>query len=138
MFWPFKKRGTKLYGFDLDKYSYLGYTKIEWGDAKAHIHGFVHKTNGRRHWHIDPGIYTFKPWDRHPYVMFAELWRVGEKHIASIAADFQSTCLKDLMVAEGYIWSDSKKWWITKKKADMEAELKVIWNTFADNKDKDR
>ena len=31
-----------------------------------------------------------------------------------------------------------KKWWITKKKADMEAELKVIWNTFADNKDKDR
>lgn len=79
MFWPFKKRGTKLYGFDLDKYSYLGYTKIEWGDAKAYIHGFVHKTNGRRHWHIDPGMYTFKPWDRHPYVMFAELWRVGEE-----------------------------------------------------------
>lgn len=134
MFWPFKERSPKLYGFNLDKYAYLGYTIIKFDDTKAHIHGFVHKTNGRRYWHLDPGRYTFKPWDRHPYVMFAEIWRIGEKHLAAIAPDFQSIYLEERMKEEGYVWCNKKKWWITEKEAERNSELKVIWDTNFGNK----
>ena len=158
----FVKPKRTLHGFDLDKWHYLGFTRINFvGDIKTNVpvlgeadaFFFCNKENlGIRRYNLIT-INTQNGWefekDHHWGVEVLPLWQAGEGHIASNIHTPSDFLKEYLLETEGVIYDpDTKSWYnvgtkppkYNKKKTKSESFIKkeednVVTVDF--NKDKD-
>jgi hypothetical protein len=109
-----------MFGFDLNKWNYLGYTTISYNTSHANIHFFSDKENDdiRKYFVMSESRYIdsdyFKKY--HGWInTTAELWRICEHPLYMAPSGNPSKYLKDYMLknfaAEWLEDENGKFWW---------------------------
>lgn len=120
------REANTLFGYDLDKWHFLGTKDLKWNDTAVitPVFFFVSKDDP----HLEKrGIYVAGPhaktvYDRHSWFLKYILpWSIGEGYIWTYI-DKPSDFLKDYMLSEyQHEWSIEKNWWATSEQVQYDS-----------------